>query len=110
MKFGEKWWDYTGYFLNIDGKVCAEGLLIFGLGGMVVVYFVAPLLDNIIRKLPLKVVIPICVALALMFTADQVYSSYYPNKGDGVTNYAEVETSSNTEKTALNYKEEIYKT
>ena len=110
MKFGEKWWDYTGYFLNIDGKVCAEGLLIFGLGGMVVVYFVAPLLDNMIRKLSLKVAIPICVALALMFTADQVYSSYYPNKGDGVTNYAEVETSSNTEKTALNYKEEIYKT
>ena len=110
MKFGEKWWDYTGYFLNIDGKVCAEGLLIFGLGGMVVVYFVAPLLDNIIRKLPLKVVIPICVALALMFTADQVYSSYYPNKGDGVTNYAEVDTNSNTEKLALNYKEEIYKT
>ena len=110
MKFGEKWWDYTGYFLNIDGKVCAEGLLIFGLGGMVVVYFVAPLLDNIIRKLPLKVVIPVCVALALMFISDQFYSSYYPHKGDGVTNYAEVETSSNTEKTALNYKEEIYKT
>lgn len=110
MKFGEKWWDYTGYFLNIDGKVCAEGLLIFGLGGMVVVYFVAPLLDNIIRKLPLKVVIPICVALALMFTADQVYSSYYPNKGDGVTNYAEVDTNSNTEKLALNYKEEIFRT
>ena len=50
MKFGEKWWDYTGYFINIDGKVCAEGLLIFGLGGMVVVYFVAPLLDNIISR------------------------------------------------------------
>ena len=109
MKFGEKWWDYTGYFLNIDGKVCAEGLLIFGLGGMVVVYFVAPLLDNIIRKLPLKVVIPICVALAMMYISDQIYSSYYPNKGDGVTNYAEVDTNSNTEKLALNYKEEIYK-
>ncbi|MGN0476827.1 MAG: DUF975 family protein, partial [Ruminococcus sp.] len=110
MKYGEKWWDYTGYFLNIDGKVCAEGLLIFGLGGMAIVYFVAPLLDNMIRKLSPKVIIPICVALALMFTADQVYSSYYPNKGDGVTNYAEVETSSNTEKLALNYKEEMYKT
>lgn len=108
MKFGEKWWDYTGYFLNIDGKVCAEGLLIFGLGGMVIVYFVAPLLDNMIRKLSLKVVIPICVALALMFISDQIYSSYYPNKGDGVTNYAEVDTNSNTEKLALNYKEEIF--
>ncbi|MGN1131746.1 MAG: DUF975 family protein, partial [Ruminococcus sp.] len=110
MRYGEKWWDYTGYFLNIDGKVCAEGLLIFGLGGMAIVYFVAPLLDNMIRKLSLKVLIPLCVVLSFGFIADQVYSSYYPNKGDGVTNYAEVSTQDNSEKLALNYKEEMYKT
>ena len=110
MKHGEKWWDYTGYFLNIDGKVCAEGLLIFGLGGMAVVYFVAPLLDNVIKKLSLKVLIPLCVVLSLGFIADQVYSGYYPNKGDGVTNYAEVYPTDGKEKLSLNYKAEMYKT
>lgn len=29
---GQRWWDYTGYFLNINGRICAEGLLTFGLG------------------------------------------------------------------------------
>lgn len=110
MKHGEKWWDYTGYFLNIDGKVCAEGLLIFGLGGMAVVYFVAPLLDNMIKKMSLKVLIPLCIVLSLGFIADQVYSSYYPNKGDGVTNYAEVYPTDGNEKLALNYKAGMYKT
>lgn len=23
---GQRWWDYTGYFLNINGRICAEGL------------------------------------------------------------------------------------
>ena len=29
-KFGIRWWNYDGYFLNIQGRVCAEGLLVFG--------------------------------------------------------------------------------
>ena len=35
---GTKWWDYSGYFLNIQGRVCAEGLLVFGIGGIILVY------------------------------------------------------------------------
>lgn len=35
---GKKWWDYSGYFLNLNGRICAEGLLVFGIGGMVIVY------------------------------------------------------------------------
>lgn len=27
---GTKWWDYSGYFLNLHGRICAEGLLTFG--------------------------------------------------------------------------------
>ena len=23
---GMKWWDYTGYFLNLNGRICLEGL------------------------------------------------------------------------------------
>ena len=30
---GKKWWDYSGYFLNLNGRICAEGLLAFGIGG-----------------------------------------------------------------------------
>ena len=25
---GVRWWDYSGYFLNINGRICAEGLLL----------------------------------------------------------------------------------
>ena len=36
--------------MNLDGRICAEGLLVFGLGGMAIVYVVAPLLDNLLQK------------------------------------------------------------
>ena len=43
---GQRWWDYTGYFLNINGRICAEGLLTFGLGGLAIVYLLAPALNT----------------------------------------------------------------
>jgi len=82
-----KWWDYSGYFLNIQGRICAEGLLVFGIFGSLVVYFMAPILDNLLRKLRLRVVAPICIVLLLIFMADIIYSTSNPNTGAGITEY-----------------------
>ena len=84
---GMKWWDYSGYFLNLNGRICAEGLLVFGLGGIAIVYVLAPIADNLIRKIPIRCLAAACVLLMLMFTADEIYSSRYPNVGRGITDY-----------------------
>jgi uncharacterized membrane protein len=84
---GQKWWDYSGYFLNINGRVCAEGLMVFGIGGVAFVYFAAPMLDNYLRKLKMRYAVPICAALLIAFAADTVYSHFYPNQGTGITDY-----------------------
>lgn len=85
---GIKWWDYSGYFLNLNGRICAEGLLVFGLGGLYVVYFLAPLLDDLIKRVNYKVLMMILFILIIMFTIDKIYSSKYPNKGTGITDYS----------------------
>ena len=82
---GKKWWDYSGYFLNLNGRICAEGLLAFGLGGLAVVYVLAPLIDNIISRINPKVLRPVCIAAAAVFLADFSYSQFYPNTGRGIT-------------------------
>lgn len=87
---GIKWWDYSGYFLNLNGRICAEGLLVFGLGGLYVVYFLAPLLDDLIKRVNYKVLMMILFILIIMFTIDKIYSSKYPNKGTGITDYSAV--------------------
>lgn len=84
---GEKWWDYQGYFLNLDGRICAEGLLTFGIGGMILVYLIAPMLDNYLRKMKTQIAVPLCVILLSLFMIDQVYSFINPNTGHGITDY-----------------------
>ncbi len=76
---GRKWWDYTGYFLNLHGRICAEGLLVFGLGGLAIVYLLAPLLDNQIRRLSGKFLILLCAVLIAAFVGDWLYSTKKPN-------------------------------
>lgn len=84
---GKKWWDYSGYLLNIDGRVCAEGLLVFGLGGCAFIYFAAPLFDELYKKIPAKIQILLCVGLLSVFAVDQAYSHKHPNEGKGITDY-----------------------
>lgn len=82
---GIRWWDYTGFFLNLNGRICAEGLLVFGVGGMAVVYVVAPLLDNLIMKFNHAKARIVAMVLTIVFIGDTIYSHFVPNVGEGIT-------------------------
>ncbi len=82
---GTKWWDYSGYFLNLHGRICGEGLLVFGLGAIAVVYLLAPVLDNYINRINSKVLVTLCGILVALFVADSIYSGQHPNSGAGIT-------------------------
>lgn len=84
---GMRWWDYSGYFLNINGRICAEGLLIFGLGGLAAVYILVPLLDNRLQKTNHKILGVLCAILLVTFIGDSIYSKNHPNTGKGITDY-----------------------
>ena len=79
---GQRWWDYTGYFLNLNGRICAEGLLLFGVGALAVVYLVAPCLDSLIQRLSPRTALILCILLVGLFTVDQVVSSRHPNQSE----------------------------
>lgn len=82
---GLKWWDYTGYFLNIQGRICLEGLMFFGFGGCILTYLVGPLLYNIYKKISPKVKRVLCIILVSLYLVDLCYSHYHPNTGVGIT-------------------------
>ena len=84
---GMRWWDYTGYFLNLNGRICGEGLAVFALGGMAAIYFLVPIIDGAVTRIRPRVLVPICIALLLCFAADMVYSHFNPNTGAGITDY-----------------------
>lgn len=90
---GQRWWDYSGYFLNLNGRICAEGLLVFGLGGLAITYLLAPALDNLLSRLNRKALAAAAITLLVVYCADQAYSSVVPNTGAGITDYKGSSTS-----------------
>ena len=87
LSSGMRWWDYTGYFLNLDGRICGEGLAVFCAGGMAAVYLGVPVIDARVTRLKPKVLISVCLVLLALFAGDVVYSHYVPNTGKGITDY-----------------------
>ena len=92
---GTKWWDYSGYFLNLHGRICAEGLLVFGIGGLAIVYAIAPMIDDLVNRISEKRVMTACTVLMIIFFADVVYSQIHPNVGKGVTDIEETSAIQN---------------
>ena len=86
---GTKWWDYSGYYLNLNGRICAEGLLVFGIGGLAITYILAPIIDNLLEKVNERRIIAVCSVLMIVFAADAIYSHFHPNSGKGVTDIAQ---------------------
>ena len=83
--YHQRWWDYTGYFLAVQGRVCMEGLLVFGLGGCLALYLAGPMLDNLYNPIPHKTKNILCITLLLLFVADIAYSYFFPNTGAEIT-------------------------
>lgn len=79
-----RWWDYRDSLINIKGFVCLEGLLIFGVGGIVFLYLAAPKLDRMLCRIPTALRIALCTLLLVLFLADTAFSVFHPNIGFGV--------------------------
>jgi len=75
----KKWWDYSGFFLNIDGRICLEGLIVFGLSCCLNIYLISPLLAGIYDRIIGRRVILICIILITLFIVDFMFSINHPN-------------------------------
>lgn len=100
---GTKWWDYSGYLLNLNGRVCAEGLLVFGVGGLTVVYILAPLADNFLREADRDLLRLFCILLTALFCLDLGYTYFHPNEGKGVTDTESVRTGAASSDPSLKF-------
>lgn len=49
-----KWWDYSNAFFNINGRTCLYYILMWGVLTILLINYVNPLLDKILKKIFLK--------------------------------------------------------
>lgn len=78
--FGVRWWDYTDMKYNLDGRICLENALLFGLAGVIVIKVVNPILFGINNNTPDLVIIIIGIILSLIFIIDLISSVYIMTK------------------------------
>ena len=84
---GMKWWDYSGYILNLHGRICLEGLIIFAIMGIMAVYILAPFINRTLEKTDLRKRKVIAAVLIAIFLTDFIYSFINPNVGTGITSF-----------------------
>ena len=85
LTWGVKWWDYSGMPFELHGRICLLGSILFGIGGLLLVWVVSPLLYILYCKTPVRVRIGIGIAAILVFTTDAAYSAIRPHAGAGIT-------------------------
>ena len=72
--FNARWWDYSNKRFNINGRVCLETTIPFGLGGMLIMYIVNPLLEKILNTFNYNTLIIISIILFIIFLVDLIIS------------------------------------
>ena len=83
---GIRYWEYNGIFLNINGRVCLENSIFFGIGGSLCIYFFGPLFQREVHKIPISIKKIFCTIFVCICLIDSTYALFYPHKGEYITN------------------------
>lgn len=84
-RFGVRWWDYSGHFLNVSGRICLLGAVMFGLLGSVLVCLFLPFYEKMYGRVPRKWRMALCLVFLLIFVMDAAYCAVHPNVGKGIS-------------------------
>lgn len=72
--FKARWWDYHNRKYNINGRICLETLLPFGIAGSVLLKFVNPTLLRVLGKIPNNILMVTLIILYCIFIIDVIVS------------------------------------
>ena len=72
--FKARWWDYSNRKFNINGRICLETMIPFGIMGSLVVIFVHPFLVKMVGYLSNKLIITVGIILFILYLIDNLIS------------------------------------
>jgi len=72
--FKTRWWDYSDKKFNINGRICLETLVLFGIGGCLLLYIINPFLFNLYNSLPNLLLCILGITLFIIFITDGIIS------------------------------------
>ena len=92
--FKARWWDYSNKKFNINGRICLETMLPFGILGTFIVYILNPLVLGVVKMIPEIVRNVLAIVLFIGYIVDNIVSFKVMNSIKGEIN---TQKSDNTE-------------
>ena len=72
--FKTRWWDYSDKRYNINGRICLEFSFAFGLFAVLVLYFMNPVIYNVLDRIPNVYKMWTAIILLVVFIVDIIIS------------------------------------
>lgn len=72
--FKARWWDYSDRKFNINGRICLETLIPFGVLGCLLMYVINPFITGVIMSLPSVTINVIAYVLLVIYIVDNIIS------------------------------------
>lgn len=74
--FKARWWDYSNKKFNINGRICLETAIPFGLGGMLIMYVINPIFVGFLNSLSDNTLLILGISLMTIFVIDLIVSFF----------------------------------
>ena len=72
--FKTRWWDYSTKKYNINGRICLETMIPFGLLGCFIIYVLNPVILKMLSHIDYEILIGICFMILFIYIIDSIIS------------------------------------
>lgn len=72
--FKARWWDYSHKKYNINGRICLDNILAFGILGLLMMYLINPFVAKMLGYVSLNIINIVTIVIAVIFVIDNVIS------------------------------------
>ncbi len=69
-----RWWDYSTKRFNLNGRICINTMIPFGILGMLMMYVFNPIVIVFYKSINEKIISIICIILLIIFITDLIIS------------------------------------
>lgn len=80
LVFKARWWDYSDKKFNLNGRICLSNMIAFGVLGVMLIYFVNPIVTSKLYSLQYNHIYIITAILVIILTIDMSISFRIINK------------------------------
>ena len=74
--YNVRWWDYSNKKFNINGRICLETMIPFGLLASLIIYVLHPAVIKIVDTLSPTALLVVAITLFIIYIIDNVISTY----------------------------------